>query len=426
LAVGVPQPKRLTTSWFQRSATLSLPITNHGNAPASYVLHAADRQGQCDFTILTDTFQTDSTTSGEAAVVAVAAGRTVRVPVEVRPAFQPLVRLTPRVLPFRIVVTAREDAALRRSVDAQVACAPMVGPWHMAALGLAALVVLVGSGLAGLVLLLALRSTSQPVALPAPAPAEAPVFAFVLNMQEPVPTRMPAPTWAEPAVPVVQPGDVTAPDAPVGNAGAEAPQVAPVLVDGAPVVQAGQVTAPGEPLPPAAQTPIGPVAVAPQAVAPQAAAPQAAAPPAAPRANMTYAQMFREIGLRYDLNWRMLAATAYVESGFDSLALGNRGDLGLMQIQPGTWREWAAQVGAADPFDSYSNVLVGAAYLDYLRTLLSQRGYPGQEWMLVAYNWGPDKALDYLAGGGTWETLDPELRNYALDVLRIAETIPAN
>ena len=32
--------------------------------------------------------------------------------------------------------------------------------------------------------------------------------------------------------------------------------------------------------------------------------------------------MFQEIALRYDMNWRMLAAQAYIESGFDSLALG--------------------------------------------------------------------------------------------------------
>lgn len=50
--------------------------------------------------------------------------------------------------------------------------------------------------------------------------------------------------------------------------------------------------------------------------------------------------MFRAIGRRYDLSWRMLAAQAYIESSFDSVALGDGGAMGLMQIMPNTWREW--------------------------------------------------------------------------------------
>ena len=130
--------------------------------------------------------------------------------------------------------------------------------------------------------------------------------------------------------------------------------------------------------------------------------------------------------MRYDLDWRMLAAQAYVESGFDAVALGSRGDMGLMQILPDTWREWSPAVDATDPFDSYSNVLVAAAYLDYLRTLLSDRGYPQPGWTLVAYNWGPDQVLGHLAAGGTWESLPTVRRDYADQITRIAASIPAN
>ena len=146
--------------------------------------------------------------------------------------------------------------------------------------------------------------------------------------------------------------------------------------------------------------------------------------PASSEQRMTYAQMFQEIALRYDLNWRMLAAQAYIESGFDSLALGKSGDMGLMQILPKTWQEFAPKVNVKDPFESYSNTLVAATYLDYLRTKLSEKGFPQQEWTLVAYNWGPDHVLDFLASGGTWETLDPERRKYAEEILRITVTIP--
>ena len=104
--------------------------------------------------------------------------------------------------------------------------------------------------------------------------------------------------------------------------------------------------------------------------------------------------------------------------------LGRQGTLGLMQVMPDTWREWSPVVKASDPFDSYSNVLVAAAYLDYLRSTLGKRAHPQPEWMLVAYNWGPDHLMDFLASGGTWETLDPVRREYAEQILRITKTIP--
>jgi hypothetical protein len=61
--------------------------------------------------------------------------------------------------------------------------------------------------------------------------------------------------------------------------------------------------------------------------------------------------------------------------------------------------------------------------LNHLREQLSAQGHSQQEWMLVAYNWGPDKVFDHLAAGGTWETLDAERRQYAEDILRIAASI---
>ena len=79
--------------------------------------------------------------------------------------------------------------------------------------------------------------------------------------------------------------------------------------------------------------------------APAAAAPTAAGattalarggPRAAAPAPYTYAEMFQQVALTYDLDWRLLAAQAYVESGFDTLALGADGDMGLMQVLPST------------------------------------------------------------------------------------------
>ena len=146
--------------------------------------------------------------------------------------------------------------------------------------------------------------------------------------------------------------------------------------------------------------------------------------PAAARSQMTYAQMFQEIGLRYDLDWHMLAAQAYVESGFDTMALSNAGAMGLMQVLPDTWREFALTAEASDPFDAYSNVLVAAVYLDYLRSYFATKGYSDKEWMLIAYNWGPDKLNDFLSAGGSWENMPDARRQYAMEILRIAQTLP--
>jgi soluble lytic murein transglycosylase-like protein len=98
--------------------------------------------------------------------------------------------------------------------------------------------------------------------------------------------------------------------------------------------------------------------------------------------------------------------------------------MGLMQVLPSTWREWAPAANANDPFDSYSNVRVAAVYLDYLRVQLARQGYPETEWMLVAYNWGIDRLNDFLAGGGDWQELPEARRRYAEEILRIAQTLP--
>lgn len=215
-------------------------------------------------------------------------------------------------------------------------------------------------------------------------------------------------------VPLVLPGQVTRPgesaaSTPLTNqAGSQASNQAgnQASAEGG-VVTADSVTQPGQ-------------------TAPAAAAPAVAAVPvaAAPARQMTFAEMFRDVALQYDLDWRLLAAQAYIESGFDSLALGADGDMGLMQVLPSTWREWAPAVAVSDPFDAHSNALVAAAYHDYLRAQLGKRGLPQAQWMLVAYNWGIDRLGDFLDAGGTWDELPAVRRTYAEDILRIARTIP--
>lgn len=133
---------------------------------------------------------------------------------------------------------------------------------------------------------------------------------------------------------------------------------------------------------------------------------------------LTYDEMFQEIAGRYGLDWRLLAEVAYQESRLNPLALGKDNDMGLMQIIPSTWNEWAPKVGVTDPFDPYSNALVGAAYLAYVREFALVRGHPEPQWMLIGYNWGPNNLAKLFAANGDWAQVPARRQNYALQILQ--------
>jgi soluble lytic murein transglycosylase-like protein len=134
-----------------------------------------------------------------------------------------------------------------------------------------------------------------------------------------------------------------------------------------------------------------------------------------------YEEIFRSIAAEYNLDWHLLVEQAYRESRFDPLAVGKANDLGLMQVLPATWDEWAPKVGVYDPFDPASNVRVAAAYLDWIRAQLVKQGRPEPYWMLVAYNWGIGNVLKLLKAGGGWSQVPPERQAYAVDITLGAE-----
>ncbi|MEM7344890.1 MAG: transglycosylase SLT domain-containing protein [Chloroflexota bacterium] len=133
-----------------------------------------------------------------------------------------------------------------------------------------------------------------------------------------------------------------------------------------------------------------------------------------------YELMFQEAGEQYDLDWRVLEALAYHESRMNPWALGQANDMGLMQVIPTTWAEWAPKVGATDPFDPYSNILVGATYLDYTRTSCYSWGQFGPDCMLIAYNWGPNRLRQFYADGKSWADLPSPQRNYVFSILEMS------
>lgn len=69
------------------------------------------------------------------------------------------------------------------------------------------------------------------------------------------------------------------------------------------------------------------------------------------------------------------------------------GAMGLMQLMPPTWADMRARLGlGADPDDPRDNILAGTLYL---RLMYDRFGYPG---LFAAYNAGPKRYADYLAG----------------------------
>ena len=134
-------------------------------------------------------------------------------------------------------------------------------------------------------------------------------------------------------------------------------------------------------------------------------------------AGSTYQDMFVHIGAEYDLDWRLLAQQAYLESRLDPSAVGSGEEMGLMQIMPATWNEWAPRVGASDPFDPYENTRVAAAYMAYLKGRLVEAGFTQDYWVLVAYNWGPKNVQRLLVSGKSWGQIPERSRQYALEVV---------
>ncbi|MBI3958771.1 MAG: transglycosylase SLT domain-containing protein [Chloroflexi bacterium] len=127
--------------------------------------------------------------------------------------------------------------------------------------------------------------------------------------------------------------------------------------------------------------------------------------------------MFQEIADLYGMDWRQLVAHADRESRLNPNAQGGAGEYGLMQILPATWNEWAPLVQVSDPWDPYSNILVGAAYYSYIHSYFSDLGYADPQWSLAAYNWGPERTLGLLDSGGGWFALPLTQRMYVADIL---------
>ena len=105
------------------------------------------------------------------------------------------------------------------------------------------------------------------------------------------------------------------------------------------------------------------------------------------------ADYFAEAARRFGVPVSWIRAVMGAESAGDTHAVSRKGAMGLMQIMPDTWSELRGRYGLGrDPFDPHDNILAGAAYL---REMHDRYGSPG---FLAAYNAGPQRYEEYLAG----------------------------
>ena len=100
-----------------------------------------------------------------------------------------------------------------------------------------------------------------------------------------------------------------------------------------------------------------------------------------------------EAAQRFGVPEAWIRAVMRVESAGDVRAISSAGAMGLMQIMPATWAELRVRHRlGSNPYDPRDNILAGAAYL---RDMHDRYGSPG---LLAAYNAGPGRYEEYLAG----------------------------
>jgi membrane-bound lytic murein transglycosylase F len=99
----------------------------------------------------------------------------------------------------------------------------------------------------------------------------------------------------------------------------------------------------------------------------------------------------RRASEKNDLDWLLVAAVMYEESGFSNEAQSSMGAVGLMQIMPPT----AAAMGVLDPLDPAANIRAGTKYLSMQITQFdSLNERDAVAFGLAAYNVGLGHVLD--------------------------------
>jgi soluble lytic murein transglycosylase-like protein len=132
-------------------------------------------------------------------------------------------------------------------------------------------------------------------------------------------------------------------------------------------------------------------------------------PPA--RMSVQYARLIEDASVRHQVDPRLVHAVIQVESRYQPSARSPKGAMGLMQLMPGTARQYAV----TNPYDPAQNVNAGVRHL---RSLLDRFDV---RLALAAYNAGEEAVLRF---GG----IPPyrETRDYVKRVLALAGPFAVN
>lgn len=95
----------------------------------------------------------------------------------------------------------------------------------------------------------------------------------------------------------------------------------------------------------------------------------------------------QEAAQTFQVEAALLHAIITAESNYNAGALSRKGAIGLMQLMPGT----AKQYGVSDPYDPNQNIQGGAQYLKYLMGLFNN----DLQLVLAAYNAGENAVRRY-------------------------------
>lgn len=110
-----------------------------------------------------------------------------------------------------------------------------------------------------------------------------------------------------------------------------------------------------------------------------------------------YDSLIVKVGRAQDMDPRLISAVIWRESRFDSSAVGEHGEFGLMQVTEAAGREWAEEAGY-EPFSKYDlfdpeiNITAGTWYL--ARAIKSWSMHPDPlPYALAEYNAGRSNAV---------------------------------
>ncbi len=133
-----------------------------------------------------------------------------------------------------------------------------------------------------------------------------------------------------------------------------------------------------------------------------------------------YDDMFQRYAAKHDLDWQKLKdqVAKGENQPLDPRAVSSDGALGLCQIMPATFSEWAQKLHLDNPnaFNPEHSIAVQAAYMAWLAERTG-------EWVkaLAAYNWGIghlERMLAKLEDAGQWlDELPEETRSYIKRIL---------